>query len=105
MFSVRNFTEICVPHKRWESIYKKKLARHKKKLEISVVLVGEVRMRGIASKYYKKKTATVLTFKYDKFQGEIVLNVEAARMEFKKTRISITKILTSWFVHGLSRIS
>lgn len=101
MFSTRNFTAIKIPQTLWNTLYARKKSLGQK--EISVALVGDQRMREICKKRYKKPNATALTFKYDRTHGEIVLNVSAARAEARKTKTPLSKVLSNWFVHGLSR--
>lgn len=69
--------------------------------ELSVVVVGDKRMRRLNRTYRKKdETTDILAFPLSKSSGEIVLNVRAAYKKSKQFRLSEKNYLTYVFIHG-----
>ena len=70
--------------------------------QLSIVLVGEARMRGLNKAYRKKdKSTNVLSFDYDKFSGEVVLCVPVIRRQAHAKGVSLTQELLYLLSHGL----
>ena len=104
MIEIQNLTRAFVPtaflHKTAE-----KLLRTEKKIRdnLSVVIVGEKRMREIGRIYKrKKKTANVLSFPIAEFGlGEVVLCKEVIAKDAKKYGITIKQGMAFMMAHGI----
>lgn len=73
----------------------------KKKLEISVNLVGEGKIKNLNKKYRNKDKATdVLSFPLGDGSGDIFICLSIAKMEAKRENISVEAKLAQLTVHG-----
>ncbi|PIR83716.1 rRNA maturation RNase YbeY [Candidatus Kaiserbacteria bacterium CG10_big_fil_rev_8_21_14_0_10_51_14] len=72
-----------------------------KDYELSLVLCGDTLARRMNVKYRKKKYApNVLSFPLSKQDGEIFLNVRAAKREAKRFKVTLRDRMALLFVHG-----
>jgi len=70
--------------------------------ELSLVVCADDLARAINGKYRKKHyAANVLSFPLSRTEGEIFLNVRAARREARKYGVTMRHRLGLLFVHGL----
>lgn len=73
-----------------------------KKYELSLVFIGDKRARTLNQTYRKKDyTPDILTFPYNKKEGEIFINPHQARMRAKDFDMSEKKFIAFLFIHGL----
>ncbi len=79
-------------------------------LTISIVLIGNERMREINFKYRGKKYVTdVLSFSYlediniskELYLGEILINPEKAKIQAREYEVSLWQEITRLLVHGI----
>ncbi|MBI2610795.1 rRNA maturation RNase YbeY [Candidatus Kaiserbacteria bacterium] len=69
--------------------------------ELSLVICGDVLARRINRQHRKRSyAANVLSFPLEKNEGEIFLNMEAARREAKQYGVSLRARLMLLFVHA-----
>ncbi len=77
--------------------------------EISVVLVGDAKMKSLNKKYRKKNRITdVLAFDYGLpfgGQGEIIICLSQAKRQAKQLGHSLKKELTTLMVHGILHLA
>ncbi len=77
--------------------------------EISVVLVGDAKMKSLNKKYRKKNRITdVLAFDYGLplgDQGEIIICLSQAKRQAKQLGHSLKKELTTLMVHGILHLA
>lgn len=94
---ILNLTKKNVNNKKFEKIYRKILRYFKiKNLEISLVFVGDKRIRNLNRKYRKEdKVTDVLSFNYKDNTGEIFINLNKMKSEKDDIR---------FFVHGILHI-
>lgn len=90
-----------------ESFFKKVLEKGmvilklNKKLELSVNLVGEAKIKNLNKKYRKKdKSTDVLSFPLGDGNGDIFICLSIAKKEAKRENISIQAKLAQLTVHG-----
>jgi probable rRNA maturation factor len=75
------------------------------KLDISIIFVGEKRIKQLNKLYRKKdKTTDVLSFFYGN-EGEIFINVQQATKQAKENQISICDELIKLIIHGFAHIA
>ncbi|MFH1462633.1 MAG: rRNA maturation RNase YbeY [bacterium] len=80
------------------------VGRAKKKLELSIVLVGQERIKELNKKYRGKNRVTdVLSFQYDD-SGEIVICLREVKKNAKKDGLSCEKELVLVLIHGILHI-
>lgn len=98
MLDTRKTIRSTVPAVSFEAIARSVLGRH---YELSLVLCGDSLARKI-NRAYRKKTyaANVLSFPLGKNEGEIFLNIEAARREAKRFKVTPRARLILLFVHA-----
>lgn len=72
-----------------------------KRYELSLIICGDTLARKM-NRTYRKKTyaANVLSFPLSSTEGEIFLNVQAARREAQEYGVSLRERLTLLFVHA-----
>lgn len=95
---IRSFAKGSIPKVPFQRIAREVLGR---RYELSLVLCGDSLARKINRQYRKKSyAANVLSFPLDASEGEIFLNVQAARREAKQYDVSLKERLTLLFVHA-----
>lgn len=73
-----------------------------KKYELSLVFVGDVRMRTLNKTYRKKDSVTdILAFPISETSGEIFINQNVAAKKAKLFTLSKQDYMTYVFIHGL----
>ncbi|MFC1733970.1 rRNA maturation RNase YbeY [candidate division KSB1 bacterium] len=73
-----------------------------KDYDLSLVFIGDKRSRTLNQKYRKKDyTPDILSFPYDKKEGEIFINPNQARKRAKEYDMSEKKFIGYLFIHGL----
>jgi len=77
------------------------IGENKKELELSIVLVGQARIRRLNKKYRKKNQVTdVLSFLYDN-SGEIVICLQEVKKNAKNFQSAFKKELARVLIHGI----
>ena len=98
LVNVRNTTRTRVPHVPFESIARKILGP---RYELSRVTCSDARALSLNRKHRQKNyAANVLSFSLTKHDGEIFLNISAARREAKRYEESLGARLTFLFIHA-----
>lgn len=70
--------------------------------ELSIVLIGDARMKSINKRYRRQnKTTDVLTFDYGKEQGEIIICLNQTKRQAKKAKHSLNRELEMLLLHGI----
>lgn len=102
-FEINNLTESKVDKKFLEKVGKKAVRILKIKLpEISVVLVGDTKIKALNKKYRKKNKVTdVLAFDY----GEVFICLPQAKRQAKKLGHSLKKELATLLIHGVLHLA
>ena len=73
-----------------------------KKYDLSVVIIGRKKMRGLNLKYRGKDSATdILSFALSGGAGEILINPDVAAEKFALSDIPFRHYLGAIFIHGL----
>ena len=104
MIEVNNLTTNEVDQAFLKSLAKSVLERENKKIDISVVLVGQARIRGLNKRYRGENKATdVLSFQYD-HSGEIVICLKEVKKNAKKFGSTLKKELARILIHGILHI-
>jgi len=99
MFSLTNTTKRPAPRVPFEKIKQRVLGA---RYELSVVVVGDTRMRRLNRTYRNRDATTdILAFPLATDSGEIFLSVNAARTKCKRFGMSCTEYLHYVFIHGL----
>lgn len=105
ILEINNFTTNKIDKENLEKIFKQtlKLAKVKKKIEVSLAIVGKDRMRKINKIYRKKNRVTdVLAFEADKdLGGEIIICYPQVKKQAKLLNQSFKQELNLVFIHGL----
>ena len=102
-YSITNLTKRSVPKIQIEKIKNKILG---KKYSLSIVFVGDVRMKRLNKEYRKKdKTSNVLSFEISNVSGEIFINLPMAIRTSKKNKVSLKKELEFLLIHGILHLS
>lgn len=98
MFSLTNGTRQNIPPVPFSRYAKKILGSS---YELSVALVGDMRMRRLNRTYRHKDAVTdILAFPLGKHAGEIILNVKTARAKSSEFGLSPNEYLKYVFIHG-----
>ena len=102
MIEVNNLTTISANEGFFKKVAKKVLDGEKKrKLEISIAIVGEKKIKELNKKYRKKNQATdVLSFFYGD-SGEVVLCLQQIRKNAKKYKSTFKKESARVLIHGI----
>ena len=101
MIEINNLTAASADYEFLRKIAKIVLNKEKKKLDLSVALVGPSRIKELNKKYRKKnKTTDVLSFLYDT-SGEIVICLGKVRQNAKKFGFSFKEELARVLVHAV----
>lgn len=97
-FSLTNGTRQKTPRAPFSDFKEKILGP---RYALSVVLVGDTRMRRLNRTYRSKdETTDILAFPLDAGSGEIFLNVNAAKTKCKQFGLSLNGYLRYVFIHG-----
>ncbi|MDP2966842.1 MAG: rRNA maturation RNase YbeY [bacterium] len=102
MIEINNLTTNPVDKEFLEKVAKKVLmGENKEKLELSIVLVGQARIRKLNKKYRQNYRSTdVLSFAYDN-SGEIVICLPEVKKNAKKLKSVFRKELAKVLIHGI----
>jgi len=102
VIEINNLTTNPVDKEFLEKVAKKVLiGENKEKLELSIVLVGQARIRKLNKKYRRKNRSTdVLSFTYDD-SGEIVICLPEVKKNAKKFHSPLQKELAKVLIHGI----
>lgn len=102
MIEINNLSTNPVDKEFLEKVAKKVLiGENKEKLELSIVLVGQARIRKLNKKYRQNYRSTdVLSFAYDD-SGEIVICLPEVNKNAKKFHSSLQKELAKVLIHGI----
>ena len=105
MVEVNNLTQRKVDKKLLKGVAKKVLkGENKKELGLSVVLVGQARIRELNRRYRRKNKATdVLSFQYDDY-GEVVICLKEVRKNAERFGSAFQKELNRVLIHGILHI-
>lgn len=73
-----------------------------KDYDLSLVFIGDKRAKNLNQKYRKKNyIPDILSFPYDKKEGEVFINLHQARKRAKDFNMSEKKFIEYLFIHGL----
>ena len=102
MIEINNLTTTLIDKEFLKKVCQKVLKiENKKDFDLSIALVGEVRIRELNRKYRKKdKITDVLSFQYNN-SGEIVICLREIKKNAKKTNITPEEELTRALIHGI----
>ena len=105
MVEVNNLTTNKIDESFLIGLAKKVLqGENKKELELSIVLVGQGRIRELNRKYRRKNKATdVLSFQYND-SGEVVICLSVLKKNAKKFKSTFKKELSRVLIHGILHI-
>jgi len=104
MVEVNNLTTNKINKEFLKKIAEKVLKGEKKKIKISIALVGQGRIRELNKKYRgKNKVTDVLSFQYDN-SGEIVICLREIKKNAKKFKATFKRELTRILIHGLLHV-
>ncbi|MDP1538710.1 MAG: rRNA maturation RNase YbeY [bacterium] len=101
MIEINNLTANQVDKEFLREVAKKVLiSENKERLELSIVLVGQARIRELNKKYRKiNKPTDVLSFNYDN-TGEIVICPSQIKENAKEYKSTYEKELAKVLIHG-----
>lgn len=102
MIEINNLTTNQIDKEFLKGVVKKVLKEENEKMtELSIVLVGQGRIRELNKQYRKKNKVTdVLSFSYDG-SGEIVICLKEVKKNAKKYQSTFKKELARVLIHGL----
>ncbi|MBA7596479.1 Endoribonuclease YbeY [subsurface metagenome] len=105
MIEVNNLTTNKVDEEFLKGLVKKVLQGENKKIaDLSIVLVGQGRIRELNKKYRgKNKTTDVLSFQYDEL-GEVIICLREVKKNAKKFGSTYKKELARILIHGILHI-
>ncbi len=73
-------------------------------VELSIVIMGEAKMRELNKKYRQKDKATdVLSFQYGN-SGEVAICLKEVKKNAKKFKSTLNKELTRVLIHGILHV-
>lgn len=106
MIEVNNLTKSSVDQEKLKRIVEGVLNKEKNTKNLSIVLVGSARMKGLNKKWRKKNVPTdVLSFssskEFPEELGEIVICPEVVKKNAKKYGVSFKKELVKVLIHGV----
>ena len=106
MIEINNLTANQVNEGFLKRVAKKVLAgENKEKMELSIVFVGQARIRALNKKYRKKNQATdILTFNYNN-SGEMVICFREIKKNARKFGETFEKELTKVLIHGILHLA
>ncbi|MEI6843468.1 MAG: rRNA maturation RNase YbeY [bacterium] len=98
-FTITNTTKSTLPRVPFALIKEKALG---KKYSLSLVFVGEKQSQNINNTYRGKNNPTnILSFEYDKNEGEIFICLAKAKQDAKKFDREFDNFIAFLFIHGL----
>ena len=98
-FTITNTTKNTLPRVSFDDIKDKTLG---KKYSLSLVFVGDKKSRKLNKTYRgKDKPTNILSFNYDKSEGEIFINLRKAKSEAKLFDRKFDNFIAFLFIHGL----
>lgn len=102
MIQINNLTTKRIDKEFLKGVVKKVLKEENEKMtELSIVLVGQGRIRELNKQYRKKNKVTdVLSFRYDS-SGEVVICLREVKKNAKKYQSTFKKELARVLIHGL----
>ncbi len=101
MLGIRNLTKRPPPRLPYAAIVDQVLGT-KAQADVSLVFIGPARSRSLNRIYRSKdKPANILTFPFDKNEGEILIDLATAQIEARRRDIAFTDYLRLLFIHGL----
>lgn len=107
MIEVNNLTTNRVDEEFLKQLAKKVLkGENQKEVGLSIVLVGQGRIRELNKKYRKKnRTTDVLSFLYDNHRlGEIVICLKEVKKNARKYKSTFKKELAQVLIHSILHI-
>lgn len=97
-FSLKNGTQGKVPRVPFSIIKEKILGRN---YDLSVVFIGDAKMKQMNKKYRKKDYVTdILSFPLEKESGEIVINLKKSKEKSESHEMNEKDYMTFLFIHG-----
>ena len=105
MIEVNNLTGTRINKELLMGVAKKVLKREDRKMvELSIVIMGEAKMRELNKKYRQKDKATdVLSFQYGN-SGEVAICLKEVKKNAKKFKSTLNKELTRVLIHGILHV-
>ena len=102
MIEINNLTTTLIDKEFLKKVCQKVLKiENKKDFDLSIALVGEVRIRELNRKYKKKdKITDVLSFQYNN-SGEIVICLKKIKENAKEFKVSFRYELVRILIHGI----
>lgn len=98
---INNLTTVPVNENFLKTAAERVLTEKGKKLELSIALVGQSRMKELNKKYRRKNRVTdVLSFIYDN-SGEVVICLSEVKKNAKIFNSKFEKELTKALIHGI----
>lgn len=98
-FTITNGTRTNTPRVPFSNIKEALLG---KRYTLSLVFVGETKMRSLNNQYRKKNEPTdILSFPYEKTSGEIILNQNMIQKKSKLFDMTAKHYTAYVFIHGL----
>ncbi len=105
MIELNNLTSRKIDEKFLEKVARAVLKKERKKLKnLSIVLVGQTKIKELNRKYRRKNKATsVLSFQYDDM-GEVVICLTLVEKTAKKFSLTFNEELTRVLTHGVKNL-
>ena len=104
MIEVNNLTTNKIDGAFLKELAKKVLEGENKKIELSIALVGQGRIKELNKKYRKKNRVTdVLSFKYNN-SGEVVICLREVKKNAKQFKSTFKKELARVLTHGIKNL-
>jgi len=101
---VNNLTTNKVDEEFLKGLAKKALESQNKKMDLSIALVGQGRIRQLNKKYRQKNKATdILSFQYNG-SGELVICLREVKKNAKKFKTVFQEELARVLIHGISNL-
>jgi probable rRNA maturation factor len=101
MIEINNLTDRLIDKKSLKKAAQKILNKEKRELDLSIVLVGPLRIKELNKRYRKKNKATdVLSFLYDN-SGEIIICPSEVKKNVKRLNSSFKKEMARVLIHGV----
>ena len=104
MVEINNLTRYKIDRKFLEKVVNIFLQQERKKIELSVTIVSEKRIKELNEKYRKKQGPTdILSFRYDS-SGEIIICYKVVKENTKIFNTKTQEELARVLIHGLLHI-
>ncbi len=101
MIEVNNLTKVKIDNKFLKKIAEKILKKERKKLAISIALVGPAEIKKLNKKYRQRNKITdVLSFRYPK-SGELIICPRQVKKNAEKFKTTFKKELAQILIHGI----